>query len=84
MLHNARKYLWLQVCSEENDMHHIIPLPLLSGLLLIGMLTACSPTDPTPKIAESQREALKNAEETAASMEQATKRMQQDIDAQSE
>lgn len=65
-------------------MHRIIPVFLLSGLLFGCVLAGCTPTDPTPKVAESQREVLKNAEAAAASMEQATAKMQQDIDAQSE
>lgn len=65
-------------------MHRIIPVFILSGLLFSFMLAGCSPTDPTPKVAESQREVLKNAEEAAASMEQSAAKMQHDIDAQSE
>lgn len=69
---------------EESFMHRIIPVFILSGLLFSFMLAGCSPTDPTPKVAESQREVLKNAEEAAASMEQSAAKMQHDIDAQSE
>lgn len=53
------------------------------GLILLGLiLNGCSPTDPTPKIAEDQREVLKDAEEAAASIEQSATKMQQDIDAE--
>lgn len=83
MLHNARKYLWLQACSEETFMQRIIPLSLLSGLLLGLVLIGCSPTDHTPKVAEDQREVLKNAEKAAAAIEQSAAKMQQDIDEQS-
>ncbi len=48
--------------------------------ILPGFLLACSPTDQTPKIAEHQREVLKNAEKAAASIEQSTGKMRQDID----
>lgn len=65
-------------------MQRTIPLFILSGLLFISlMLVGCSPTDPTPKIAENQREVLKNAEKAAASIEQSAAKMQQDIDNQS-
>lgn len=65
-------------------MHRIIPVFFISGLLFGFMLAGCSPTDPTPKVAESQREVLKNAEKAAESLEQSAAKMQQDIDAQSE
>jgi outer membrane lipoprotein-sorting protein len=75
MLHNALNYLWLQVYSEETAMRRMILLFILSGFVL-----ACSPTDQTPKIAEHQREVLNSAEEAAASMEQSTNKMRQDMD----
>jgi hypothetical protein len=54
------------------------------ALILFGStLTGCSPTDPTPKIAEEQREVLKDAEAAAASIEESAAKMQQNIDAES-
>lgn len=62
----------------------LLSVPLLSLLMLLCVaLTACSPPDSTPKIAEGQREVLENAKEAAASIEQSAAKMQQDIDAQS-
>jgi hypothetical protein len=62
----------------------LLSVPLWSVLMLLCLtLTACSPPDSTPKIAENQREVLKNAEEAAASIEQSAEEMQRDIDAQS-
>jgi len=62
----------------------VLSIHLLAVLALLGLaLTACSPPDSTPKIAEDQREVLKSAEEAAASIEQSAAKMQQDIDAQS-
>ncbi len=63
---------------------NFLSVPLLSVLMLLCLaLTACSPPDSTPKIAEDQREVLKRAEDAAASIEQSAAKMQQDIDAQS-
>jgi maltose-binding protein MalE len=62
----------------------LLSVPLLSVLMLLCLaLSACSPPDSTPKIAEDQREVLKSAEEATASIEQSAAQMQQDIDAQS-
>lgn len=59
-------------------MHRAITLLFVASFLL-----ACSPTDQTPKIAENQREVLKQTEKAAAGIEQSAAKMQQDIDGQS-
>ncbi|MDP2247854.1 MAG: hypothetical protein Q8J65_06950 [Nitrosomonadales bacterium] len=51
--------------------------------ILPGFLFACSPTDQTPKVAEHQREVLKDAKKAAASLEQSADKMRQDINEQS-
>jgi|GEM_PF-2325215 len=71
-------------CSRPMLSIPLLAVPMLLGLALLYLtLTACSPPDSTPKIAEDQREVLKSAKEAAASIEQSAAKMQQDIDAQS-
>lgn len=83
MLHNARKSTWLQVCGEEIPMYHITRIYLLFALLCGLALTGCSPTEPTPVIAENPRDVMKSAEEVAATIEQSAAKTRQHIDDQS-
>lgn len=58
---------------------------LLTAALLLALLAACSP-DPgnTPKIAESQRNALEKAEGVQDMLNQAAEEQQEKIDEQTE
>ncbi|MEQ1600245.1 MAG: hypothetical protein HOP04_08860 [Methylophilaceae bacterium] len=54
-------------------------------LVLFAMMTACSPSsDPVPKIAESQRQALDKAKATANTLQESAEASRKKIDEQSE
>lgn len=80
MAHDARKHKGLQPLRSGGMMYS----KCVYGLLAL-VLAACSPSsDPTPKIAESQRQALDKAKAVEGQMQQAADAARQDIDRQSE
>lgn len=53
-------------------------------LSLACLLAACSPSDPDPKIAESQREVLNEAKQVGDVLQQSAEQTRQQVDEQSQ
>jgi len=64
--------------------HSLFVITLFTIVLALAGISACSPPDKTPKIAESQRQALDKAKTVEATINQQAEAQKKQLEQQSE